>query len=48
VADSNHYTCTGDDFKNIEGILFLSANDILVAKKVSAMEWEFKQVKCEP
>ena len=44
----SHYTCTGDDFKDIEGVLFLSASDILIAKKIGTMEWEFKKVKCEP
>lgn len=44
----SHYTCTGEDFQGIEGVLFLSASDILVAKKVGSMEWEFKKVKCEP
>ena len=41
-----HYTCTGEDFQDIEGVLFLSASDILVAKKVQPMAWEFKKVKC--
>ncbi|MDE4454157.1 hypothetical protein [Psychrobacter sp. DAB_AL62B] len=44
----SHYTCTGDDFRDVEGVLFLSASDILVAKKVDSMEWKFKNVKCEP
>ena len=44
----SHYTCTGEDFQDIEGVLFLSASDILVAKKVGSMAWEFKKVKCEP
>ncbi len=44
----SYSTCTGDDFQNIEGVLFLSASDILVAKKVDSMEWMFKKVKCEP
>lgn len=44
----SHSTCTGDDFEDIEGILFLSASDILVAKKVGSMQWAFKKVKCEP
>lgn len=43
-----HYTCTGDDFKNIDGVLFLSASDILVAKKTAPMQWQYKKVKCEP
>lgn len=43
----SHYTCTGEDFQDIEGVLFLSASDILVAKKVSSMQWAFKKVKCE-
>lgn len=43
----SHYTCTGEDFQDIEGILFLSASDILVAKEVGSMAWEFKKVKCE-
>ena len=43
----SHYTCTGDDFKDIEGVVFLSASDVLVAKKVEPMDWEFKKVKCE-
>ncbi|WP_352337619.1 hypothetical protein [Psychrobacter sp. 16-MNA-CIBAN-0192] len=42
-----HYTCTGADFNNIEGVLFLSASDILVAKKIES-EWIFKKVRCEP
>ncbi|TXD98034.1 hypothetical protein ES754_03530 [Psychrobacter frigidicola] len=44
----SYHTCTGADFKDIEGVLFLSASDILVAKKVEPMTWEFKKVKCEP
>ena len=44
----SHYTCTGEDFQDIEGVLFLSASDILVVKKVGVMEWEFKKVNCEP
>ena len=44
----SHSTCTGEDFKDIKGVLFLSASDILVAKEVGTMEWEFKKVKCEP
>lgn len=44
----SHYTCTGEDFENIEGVLFLSASDILVAKEVGSMAWEFKKVSCEP
>ena len=44
----SHSTCTGDDFEDIEGVLFLSASDILVAKKVGSMAWAFKKVKCEP
>ena len=43
----SHSTCTGEDFQDIKGVLFLSASDILVAKEVDAMEWEFKKVKCE-
>ena len=48
VDFSSYYTCTGEDFEDIEGVLFLSASDILVAKKVEPMMWEFKKVKCEP
>lgn len=44
----SHYTCTGADFDDSAGVLFLSASDILVAKKVKPMMWEFKKVKCEP
>lgn len=40
-------TCTGADFEDIEGLLFLSASDILVAKKENS-EWLFKKVRCEP
>ena len=43
----SYYTCTGDDFEGIEGVLFLSGNDILVAKKVGSMAWDFKKVQCE-
>lgn len=43
-----HHTCTGDDFEDIDGILFLSASDILVAKKVAPMAWRYKKVKCDP
>ena len=43
----SYSTCTGNDFEDIEGVLFLSASDILVAKKVSSMQWAFKKVKCE-
>lgn len=44
----SYHTCTGKDFENIEGVLFLSASDILVAKKTGAMTWQFNKVKCEP
>ncbi len=44
----SHSTCTGDDFEDIEGVLFLSGSDILVANKVGSMQWAFKKVKCEP
>ena len=43
----SHYTCTGEDFQNIEGVLFLSASDVLVAKEIESMKWAFKKVKCE-
>ncbi len=43
----SHYTCTGEDFQNIEGILFLSASDVLVAKEIEPVKWVFKKVKCE-
>lgn len=43
----SHYTCTGEDFQNIEGVLFLSASDVLVAKEIEPMTWVFKKVKCE-
>ena len=48
VDFSSYSTCTGDNFDNIEGVLFLSASDILVAKEIAPMQWEFKKVKCEP
>ena len=48
VDFSSYSTCTGDDFDNIEGVLFLSASDILVAKETAPMQWEYKKVKCEP
>lgn len=44
----SYHTCTGKNFENIEGVLFLSASDILVAKKTGAMTWQFNKVKCEP
>lgn len=44
----SYHTCTGKDFENIEGVLFLSASDMLVAKKTGAMSWQFNKVKCEP
>lgn len=44
----SHYTCTGDDFDNSDGVLFLSASDILVAKETAPLTFEFKKVKCEP
>ena len=43
----SYYTCIGEDFQNIEGVLFLSASDILVAKEIEPMKWAFKKVKCE-
>ena len=43
----SHYTCTGDNFKDIEGVLFLSASDVLVAKEIEPMTWAFKKVQCE-
>ena len=48
VDFSRYSTCTGKDFESIEGVLFLSASDILVAKEIAPMRWEFKKVKCEP
>ena len=48
VDFSSYSTCTGDDFKDIKGVLFLSASDILVAKETAPMQWEYKKVKCEP
>ncbi|MFZ2554501.1 hypothetical protein, partial [Psychrobacter urativorans] len=44
----SYHTCTGKDFENIEGVLFLSASDMLVAKKTGTMSWQFNKVKCEP
>ena len=44
----SYYTCTGKDFEDIDGVLFLSASDILVAKETGPMKWQFKKVKCEP
>lgn len=44
----NYHTCTGDGFKNIDGILFLSASEVLVAKKTEPMTWQFKKLRCEP
>ena len=48
VDFSSYSTCIGADFEDIEGVLFLSASDILVAKEVAPMQWVFKKVKCEP
>lgn len=44
----SHYTCSGEDFEDIDGVLFLSASDILTAKQISPTQWQFNQVKCEP
>lgn len=48
VDFSSYSICTGDDFEGVDGVLFLSASDILVAKKTDLRQWEFKQVKCVP
>lgn len=48
VDFSSYSTCKGKDFENIDGVLFLSASDILVAKEIEPMKWEFNKVKCEP
>lgn len=48
VDFSSYSTCTGEDFNDIDGVIFLSASDILVAKKMKSMTWEFKKVSCEP
>ena len=48
VDFSSYANCKGSEFDNIEGVLFLSASDVLVAKRTAPMQWQFKQVKCEP
>jgi hypothetical protein len=44
---NKYHTCTGDEFKDSDGVLFLSANQILVAKNTGNLEWQFTKVPCE-
>lgn len=45
---STYYRCTGNSFKNVEGVIFLSSNSVLVAEKANGIqnEWTFEQVEC--
>lgn len=47
VDFSQYHTCKGDDFDDIDGVLFLSAADILVAKQTAHLTWQFKKVHCK-
>ncbi|MEN2751151.1 hypothetical protein AAIR29_05825 [Psychrobacter sp. FBL11] len=44
-----HHACINDDkgMKDSDGILFLSARDILVAKKAGPMQWQYQHVRCQ-
>lgn len=45
---STYHRCTGDGFEDIKGVIFLSSDNVLVAKKSNEIqnEWDFQQVKC--
>ncbi|ETI61991.1 hypothetical protein [Marinomonas profundimaris] len=46
-ADFNlHHTCQGDNFSNIDGVVFLPQGKVLIAKPLKPIGWSFEKVQC--